>query len=52
MNGYEDSKEHTIGEYHCMLAEICAIIHYQSSLKEQDRWLANVIDKGVWNPDE
>ena len=32
--------------------EIVAIIYYQSSLKDQDRWLENIIDKGIWRPDE
>ena len=32
--------------------EIAAIIYYQSSLKDQDRWLENIIDKGIWRPDE
>ena len=32
--------------------EIAGIIYYQSSLKDQDRWLENIIDKGIWRPDE
>ena len=32
--------------------EIAAIIYYQSSLKDQDRWLNNIMDKGIWLPEE
>ncbi len=32
--------------------EISAIIYYQSSLKEQDRWLADIMEKGIWLPED
>ena len=32
--------------------EIAAIIYYQSSLKDQDRWVNNIMDKGIWLPEE
>ena len=32
--------------------EIAAIIYYQSSLREQDRWLNKIMDIGIWTPDE
>ena len=32
--------------------EIAAIIYYQSSLKDQDRWLNDIMDKGIWLPEE
>ena len=35
-----------------MLQEIAAIIYYQCSLREQDRWLGKIIDMGMWIPDE
>ena len=35
-----------------MLGEICAIIYYQSSLSEQDRWLKMMIDEGMWKPEK
>ena len=37
--------------------EIAALIYYQSSLNEQDRWLEDIIVRGIWDipedaPDE
>ena len=32
--------------------EIAAIIYYQSSLKDQDKWLNDIMDKGIWLPEE
>ena len=31
--------------------EIAALIYYQDSLDEQDRWLKDIMDKGIWLPD-
>jgi len=31
--------------------EICALIYYQSALKDQDRWLEDKIVKGIFIPD-
>jgi len=31
---------------------IASIIYYQSSLKEQDRWLNDIMAKGIWLPDD
>ena len=31
--------------------EIASIIYYQSSLKEQDIWLNDIMAKGIWLPD-
>tara|TARA_R100001230_G_C5655707_1_gene160559 strand:- start:515 stop:658 length:144 start_codon:yes stop_codon:yes gene_type:complete len=31
-------------------AEIAALIYYQDSLKNQDRWLKRVMDAGLWKP--
>jgi hypothetical protein len=33
------------------LQEICAIIYFQSSLKEQDAWINRRIEDGIWNID-
>tara|TARA_R100000742_G_C4163408_1_gene4196 strand:- start:61 stop:210 length:150 start_codon:yes stop_codon:yes gene_type:complete len=30
---------------------IASIIYYQSSLKEQDRWLNDIMAKGIWLPE-
>ena len=32
------------------LYEICDMIHYQMSLKEQDRWLERMIKIGLYDP--
>ena len=32
--------------------EIAAIIYYQSRLKDQDRWLNDIMYKGIWLPEE
>lgn len=32
--------------------EIAALIYYQSSLRDQDRWLKDIMDKGIWLPEE
>ena len=34
------------------IREIAAIINYQSSLRDQDRWLNGVIQDGLYNPEE
>ena len=34
------------------IEEIAAIIYYQSSLRDQDRWLNGVIQDGLYNPEE
>jgi len=34
------------------LYEICDIIHYQMSLKEQDRWLERMVGLGLYDPEE
>ena len=34
------------------LTNICAIIHYQLPLKEQDRFVAYMIDIGLYDPDD
>ena len=31
---------------------IAAIIAYQCALKEQDRWMADMIQEGLYNPDK
>jgi len=31
--------------------EIAGLIYYQAPLKEQDRWLQNVIELGLWEPE-
>ena len=31
---------------------IAGIIYYQLPLKAQDKWLADIMDKGIWNPEE
>jgi len=30
--------------------EICVLIYFQDSLKNQDRWLNRVIEAGLWKP--
>jgi len=38
-----------------LLAEIeniAALIHYQAPLKEQDRWLAEMIEQGFYTPED
>ncbi len=30
--------------------EICVLIYFQDSLKNQDRWLERVINAGLWKP--
>ena len=32
--------------------QICDIIHYQMSLKEQDRWVERMIELGLYDPNE
>ena len=34
------------------IEQIAAIIYYQSSLRDQDRWLNGVIQDGLFNPEE
>ena len=31
--------------------EIAEIIHMQMPLRYQDKWLENVMDKGMWRPE-
>jgi hypothetical protein len=31
---------------------IAEIIYYQSDLKDQDRWLNDIMAKGIWLPDD
>ncbi len=31
-------------------AEIAALIYYQDSCKNQDRWLKRIMDAGLWKP--
>ena len=31
---------------------IAAIIYYQMSLKEQDIWLNDIMEKGIWLPED
>ena len=31
--------------------EIASIIYYQSSLKDQDRWLNDIMNRGIWRPE-
>jgi hypothetical protein len=42
------SKEELLAE----IQEICAIIYYQSSLNDQDRWLEDKIVRGIWTPED
>lgn len=37
--------------YREMLSEIAEIIHYQMPLKYQDKWLAMMIERGLYEPD-
>ena len=32
--------------------QIAAIIYYEMSLKEQDIWLKDIMEKGIWMPEE
>ena len=32
--------------------EIASIIYYQSNLSEQDRWLNDIMKKGIWLPED
>ena len=41
------SKEELLAE----IEEICAIIYYQSSLNDQDRWLEDKMVRGIWRPE-
>ena len=34
------------------LYEICDIIHYQMSLREQDRWLERMVELRLYDPEE
>ena len=31
---------------------IAGIIYYQLPLKAQDKWLADIMEKGIWMPEE
>lgn len=31
---------------------IAGIIYYQLPLKAQDKWLADIMEKGIWRPDD
>jgi len=35
-----------------MFTEICVLLYYQCSLKDQDNWLRMAIDMGMWEPPE
>lgn len=50
----EEVAEHTDYEkwrYVAIIQEICAIIYFQMSLKEQDAWVNDRIHDGIWNLD-
>ena len=32
--------------------QIAAIIYYQMSLREQDIWLKDIMEKGIWLPED
>tara|TARA_R110000824_G_scaffold399157_1_gene604162 strand:+ start:118 stop:261 length:144 start_codon:yes stop_codon:yes gene_type:complete len=31
--------------------DIAALIYHQAPLKHQDRWLKDIMDKGIWRPE-
>ena len=37
---------------HEYLQNIAALIHYQVDLKAQDRWLATMIERGFYTPED
>lgn len=39
-------------ELRSIIEDIAALIHYQVSLKEQDRWLASMIERGYYTVEE
>tara|TARA_Y100000310_G_C20415131_1_gene683937 strand:+ start:151 stop:345 length:195 start_codon:yes stop_codon:yes gene_type:complete len=44
MNKYTDELLYAV-------QDIAEIIWMQASLREQDRWLKNIMDRGIWRPD-
>ena len=34
------------------IQNIAALIYYQCSLRDQDRWLHRIMEKGIWMPEE
>ena len=43
---------HENDELRAIIENIAAIIHYQLPLKAQDRWLATMIERGFYTPEE
>ncbi len=33
------------------IQNIAALIYYQASLRDQDRWLHRIMEKGIWQPE-
>ena len=33
------------------IQNIAALIYYQASLSDQDRWLSRIMEKGIWKPE-
>ena len=33
------------------IQNIAALIYYQCSLRDQDRWLHRIMEKGIWKPE-
>ena len=33
------------------IQNIAALIYYQCSLRDQDRWLHRIMEKGIWQPE-
>ena len=33
------------------IQNIAALIYYQASLSDQDRWLHRIMEKGIWTPE-
>jgi len=33
------------------IQNIAALIYYQASLRDQDRWLHRIMEKGIWEPE-
>ena len=50
-DGQDQAYQDLLEENEMLLAEIeniAALIHYQAPLKEQDRWLAEIIKSGLY----
>ena len=43
---------HENDELRAIIENIAALIHYQLPLKAQDRWLATMIERGFYTPEE